>query len=84
VQDCPLFTIMLLMPLVTAVWKSTSGSRMLADLPPSSWATRFTVAAAACATRIPARVEPVNDIMSMSGCEDIASPTTEPEPLIML
>ncbi len=39
---------------------------MLADLPPSSWATRFTVGAAACATSTPARVEPVNDIMSTS------------------
>jgi len=75
---------MLLMPLVTAVWKSTSGSRMLADLPPSSWATRFTVVAAACATRMPARVEPVNDIMSMPGCADIASPTTAPVPCTML
>ncbi len=75
---------MLLMPLVTAIWKSTSGSRMLADLPPSSWATRLTVTAAAWATRMPARVEPVNDIMSMSGWLDMASPTTEPEPWTML
>ena len=32
---------------------------MLADLPPSSSATRFTVSAASSDTRLPARVEPV-------------------------
>ena len=57
---------------------------MLADLPPSSCATRFTVRAADCATRMPARVEPVNDIMSMSGWADIASPTVGPSPCTML
>ena len=40
---------------------------MLGDLPPSSWWTRFTVSAAFLATRMPARVEPVKLIMSMSG-----------------
>ena len=57
---------------------------MLADLPPSSWATRLTVVAAAWATRMPARVEPVNDIMSMPVWSDIASPTSAPVPWIML
>jgi hypothetical protein len=33
---------------------------------------------------MPARVEPVKDIMSIPGCEDIASPTTAPLPWIML
>ena len=47
--------------------RSASSRMMLADLPPSSCATRLTVSAAALATRMPARVEPVNDIMSMSG-----------------
>ena len=50
--------------------KSASSRMMLADLPPSSCATRFTVGAAARATSMPARVEPVNDTMSMSGCAD--------------
>ena len=40
---------------------------MLGDFPPSSCATRLTVSAAARATAMPARVEPVNDTMSMSG-----------------
>ena len=57
---------------------------MLADLPPSSCATRLTVSAAAFATATPARVEPVNDIMSMPGCDDIAAPTVGPSPLTRL
>ena len=41
---------------------------MFGDLPPSSWLTRLTVGAARWATSMPARVEPVNEIMSMPGC----------------
>jgi 3-hydroxyethyl bacteriochlorophyllide a dehydrogenase len=41
---------------------------------------RLTVAAALRATSMPARVEPVIEIMSMSGCEDIAAPTVGPSP----
>src|SRR6202167_4327773 len=57
---------------------------MLADFPPSSCATRLTVSALAFATALRARVEPVNDIMSMPGCDDIASPTVGPSPLTRL
>ncbi len=57
---------------------------MLGDLPPSSSATRLTVSAAAFCTATPARVEPVNDIMSMSGWRDMASPTEGPSPLTRL
>ena len=53
---------------------------MVADLPPSSSATRFTVCAASSETRFPARVEPVNEIMSTLGCRASASPTTGPVP----
>ncbi|MCY1549686.1 hypothetical protein D9M68_858670 [compost metagenome] len=56
----------------------------MADLPPSSWATRLTVSAAALATAMPARVEPVNDTMSISGWLDMAAPTDGPSPLIRL
>ena len=56
----------------------------LADLPPSSCVTRFTVSAAAFATRMPARVEPVNDTMSISGCAAIAAPTFGPSPFTRL
>ena len=48
------------------------------DLPPSSSATFLTVAAATSLTRRPARVDPVNETMSTSGCAAIASPTTGP------
>ena len=57
---------------------------MLADLPPSSSDTRLTISAANCMTRFPARVEPVNETMSVLGCATIASPTTGPRPVIML
>ena len=52
----------------------------MADLPPSSSVTRFTVAAASSDTRFPARVEPVKLTMSTSGWAAIASPTTGPTP----
>src|SRR5229473_2724803 len=54
------------------------------DLPPSSWLTRLTVGAARLATSTPARVEPVNEIMSMPGCSLMAAPTSGPRPLIRL
>jgi hypothetical protein len=38
----------------------------IGDLPPNSWVTRLTVSAADFATMMPARVEPVKDIMSTS------------------
>ncbi len=40
--------------------------------------------AASSMTRLPARVEPVNDTMSTLGCEAMASPTTGPTPLTKL
>ena len=57
---------------------------MLADFPPSSCATLLTVGAAFFATSIPARVDPVKDIMSTSGCEERAAPTTGPSPFTRL
>ena len=57
---------------------------MFGDLPPSSSVTRFTVAAASSLTRLPARVDPVNDTMSTPGCAAIASPTTGPTPVTRL
>ncbi len=64
--------------------RSASSSTMLGDLPPSSWCTRLTVEAAVLATSIPARVEPVIEIMSMPGWAAMAAPTSGPVPLIML
>ena len=57
---------------------------MFADLPPSSSATRFNDCDASSATRLPARVEPVNDTMSISGWAAIASPTVGPVPVTRL
>ena len=57
---------------------------MLADLPPSSWATLLTVGADAIATATPALVEPVKCIISMSLCSDRAAPTIGPIPLTRL
>ena len=71
-------------PRFTAFWISASANTMLGDLPPSSSATRLTVSAAAFCTATPARVEPVNDIMSISGWRDMASPTVGPSPLTRL
>src|ERR1700687_4435577 len=79
-QDCPELVKHAATPRVTASSRFTSSSRMFADLPPSSCATRLTVSAAIFATRMPARVEPVNDTMSISGCDAIAAPTPGPSP----
>ena len=70
--------------ILTARARSASSSTTEADLPPSSSATRFTVSAPTAATRRPARVEPVNDTMSTSGCAASASPTTGPVPCTRL
>jgi hypothetical protein len=83
-QDWPLFMKQPRTPLVTAAARSTSSSRMFADLPPSSCATRFTVGAAAWATWTPARVEPVKETMSTSGCAAMAAPTVGPSPFARL
>ena len=56
----------------------------MGDLPPNSSATRFTVAEATSLTRLPARVDPVNETMSMSGCAAMASPTVGPSPVTRL
>ena len=65
-------------PSGTARCRSASSRITFGDLPPSSSATRLTVCAASSLTRRPARVEPVNETMSMPGCAAIASPTTGP------
>ncbi len=71
-------------PAGTIFWKSASSSSTLGDLPPSSSATRLMLGAASSDTRRPARVEPVNDTMSTSGCAASASPTTGPRPVTRL
>ena len=66
-------------PSTTAFCRSASSRITIAgDLPPSSSATRLTVCDATSLTRLPARVDPVNEIMSMPGWAAIASPTVGP------
>ena len=74
----PEFRKALATPSVTAACSGASSRMTLADLPPSSQVTGLTVCAASSLTRLPARVEPVNETASMPGCAAIASPTTCP------
>ena len=83
-QDWPVLLKQCAVPPVIAFARSASSRMMLGDLPPSSCVTRFTVGAAFCTTSMPARVEPVNDIMSMPGCVLMAAPTSGPRPLTRL
>ena len=83
-QDWPELPMQPKTPPDTAFLRSASSSTMLADLPPNSWATRLTLGAAAWATWMPARVEPVNDTMSMPGWPEMAAPTVSPLPLTTL
>lgn len=83
-QLCPELGIMLATPARTPSAKPPSSRTMLGLLPPSSWVTRFTVGAAFLATSMPARVDPVNDTMSMSGWLASAAPTPAPSPLTRL
>jgi hypothetical protein len=80
----PEFRNALLTVAFTAFARSASGRTTLADLPPSSSATRFTVSAAARDTSRPAAVDPVNDTMSTPGCAASAAPTTGPVPTTTL
>ncbi|AEI81466.1 hypothetical protein CNE_BB1p00330 (plasmid) [Cupriavidus necator N-1] len=62
-------------PDFTAAARSASSRTSKAGLPPSSCATRLTVGAALIATWTLARVDPVMEAMSTSGCNDSAAPT---------
>ena len=83
-QLWPELTIMVVTPAVTLSANFSSSMTMFGLLPPSSWVTRLTVAAAFFATSTPARVEPVKDTRSMSGWLEIAAPTPGPSPKTML
>ena len=61
-----------------------SEKTILGDFPPSSKVTLLIVSAESLVTRIPALVDPVKDIISISLCLDIAVPTTSPTPLTRL
>jgi hypothetical protein len=67
-----------------ALAKSASSSRTVGDLPPSSSVTRFIVSTAPRAIALPTAVDPVNEILAMSGWRVISAPTTSPRPVTML
>ena len=69
---------------VTFSSRSQSAKTRFGDLPPSSSVTLLTVSAASRVTAVPARVEPVNDIIWMSGCRESAAPTVGPSPFTRL
>ena len=79
-QDWPALAITALTPPATARSRSASSRMRFGDLPPSSWHTRLTVGAAARATSIPARVEPVKETRSIPPWAAMAAPTTGPSP----
>ena len=83
-QDWPVLLKQKAAPIRTALSTSQSSKTRFGDLPPSSSETVFTVSAAALLIKIPARVEPVNDTTSISGCDDKIVPTPAPSPLTML
>ena len=64
--------------------RSQSAKTILGDLPPSSKATRLILSAESLDTDEPARVEPVNDIIPISGCFDSVAPANGPSPCIIL
>ncbi|CAM5244364.1 hypothetical protein STENM223S_09818 [Streptomyces tendae] len=55
-------------PTLTALARSALGRMTLADLPPSSRATRLTAALAVAPMRRPTAVEPVKETRSTPGC----------------
>ena len=65
---------------VTRCWRSQSANTRFGDLPPNSKVTFFIVSADSLVTDFPPLVDPVKDIISISGCFDIATPTTSPVP----
>ena len=67
----------------TALSRSASSKIMNGDLPPSSSESRLWLAAVAPRIARPTSVDPVNAILSTSGCFTNASPV-EPSPVTML
>src|SRR5919197_5908 len=64
-----------------AAWATfASPNTMQGDLPPNSSETRLMVWAAADMMARPVAVSPVNPILAMSGCDDIAAPMAAPGP----
>lgn len=71
-------------PTPTALARSALGRMTLADLPPSSRATRLTAAPAVAPIFLPTAVEPVNETRSTPSCSARACPATGPRPVTRL
>ncbi len=83
-QAWPLFITAAWTAIGTALAKCASSSRTVGDFPPSSSVTRFMVSTAPRAIALPTAVEPVNEILAMSGWRVISAPTASPRPVTML
>ena len=68
----------------TAMFTSASSSTMLGLLPPSSRVSFLMLPAAILCTCRPTSVEPVNEILSISGLSQISAPTVAPPPTTTL
>ncbi|MNR55148.1 hypothetical protein D3C85_1754690 [compost metagenome] len=64
--------------------KSASSRMMLGDFPPSSRVTLFIVLTASFAIIFPTLVDPVKDILAISGFLLISAPTISPKPFTIL
>ncbi len=68
----------------TTTSRSASSQTMLADLPPSSSETFFSVPPASDMMRLPTSLLPVSETLSTSGCRHKASPIEPPGPVMTL
>ena len=82
-HDCPELFIIKRTERATA-FSSASAKTKLAPLPPSSRHTRLSVPAAATEIALPARVEPVKEIISTSSWVESWVPTPNPSPFTRL
>ncbi len=62
---------------------STSSSTIAASFPPSSSVTRFRFEEALARTFLPVATDPVNEILSMSGCPVIHGPRSLPPATVL-
>ena len=77
-QACPLFMTPENTSIGTEAARSTSSSRMAADLPPSSRVHGLSISAARLPISLPTAELPVNEKMSMSGLDVSACPVSIP------
>ena len=76
VQSCPALKYPATAIVSAAAWTSASSNTTTGDLPPSSRWTRLTSAAAAVATEMPARTDPVIATIPGVGCDTRARPVS--------